>query len=394
MQEDLTLNAIAYIVYANPAAYPPLEHSSSILAGRGWRVFFFGSRAEGALDRLCFPDHPGVSVKRWRHVSPGWRQKLHYLAFIIWCLGHILQKDLRWIYCSDPFSLPVAWLAMLLPGRKVIYHEHDSPDPVPETFFQRCILALRRRIGRDAEAVVFPNEERAKIYVVQARPACPLLIVWNCPRREEVKARVIANEDRVTLFYHGSLNPLRLPFTVLQAMALAESRPILRFAGYTTAGHHGFVAEFLAEAKRLGLEDSVSYLGALAGRADLLECCATAQIGLAFMPTRSADLNMRAMAGASNKPFDYLASGLALIVSDLPEWRSLYVEAGVAQACTPERAESIAAAIAAWQDDPARHQAARTRGRELVRSQWNYETQFSPVLNLLERDAASWRVAV
>jgi hypothetical protein len=46
------------------------------------------------------------------------------------------------------------------------------------------------------------------------------------------------------------------------------------------------------------------------------------------MPKVSEDINMQAMVGASDKAFDYLACGLALLVSDLPDWRAIYVEAG------------------------------------------------------------------
>ena len=33
---------ILYIQYTNPAGYPPLEHSSRLLAARGWVVVFLG----------------------------------------------------------------------------------------------------------------------------------------------------------------------------------------------------------------------------------------------------------------------------------------------------------------------------------------------------------------
>jgi hypothetical protein len=40
----LTLeNKILYLQYTNPAAYPPLEHNSRILANEGWQVLFLGN---------------------------------------------------------------------------------------------------------------------------------------------------------------------------------------------------------------------------------------------------------------------------------------------------------------------------------------------------------------
>ena len=52
------------------------------------------------------------------------------------------------------------------------------------------------------------------------------------------------------------------------------------------------------------------------------------------------------MAGASNKPFDYMAAGLALLVSDQPDWRAMFVEPGYARACDPTDPSSIATSLA------------------------------------------------
>lgn len=38
-------NRILYIQYTNPAGYPPLEHSSRILAQADWEVLFLGTGA-------------------------------------------------------------------------------------------------------------------------------------------------------------------------------------------------------------------------------------------------------------------------------------------------------------------------------------------------------------
>jgi glycosyltransferase involved in cell wall biosynthesis len=89
------------------------------------------------------------------------------------------------------------------------------------------------------------------------------------------------------------------------------------------------------------------------------------------------------MTGASNKPFDYLACGLALLVSDLPEWRALYVDNGYAVAVDPDNAHSIAAALNWLRMHPAEMRAMGERGRQRVFDEWNYETQFAPVLKHL-----------
>jgi len=108
------LKRILYIQYTNPAGYPPLEHSSRILADDGWQVLFLGTGALGA-SALCFPPHPNIRVHCLDFHPPGWRQKLHYFYFCAWVLGWILRWRPSWIYASDPLVCPAAVALCTLP---------------------------------------------------------------------------------------------------------------------------------------------------------------------------------------------------------------------------------------------------------------------------------------
>src|SRR5438105_14487234 len=74
---------VVYLQYTNPAGYPPLEHSSRILANAGWQVLFLGTGALGS-GALRFSPHPAIRVKQLAFCAPGWRQKLHYIGFALW----------------------------------------------------------------------------------------------------------------------------------------------------------------------------------------------------------------------------------------------------------------------------------------------------------------------
>src|SRR5437016_13704195 len=90
---------IMYVQYTNPAGYPPLEHSSRILADRGWQVLFLGTGAHGA-DALEFPPQPNIPVHGWKFQQPGLRQKLQVLAFNDWVLITALRWKLKCSYAS------------------------------------------------------------------------------------------------------------------------------------------------------------------------------------------------------------------------------------------------------------------------------------------------------
>ena len=106
---------ILFIQYTNPAIYPPLEHSSRILANRGWQVLFLGTGSLGA-DSLRFKPHERIEVKQMPFCPAGWRQKLHYARFVLWALWWTLRWKPEWTYASDLLSCPAAALSSYLPG--------------------------------------------------------------------------------------------------------------------------------------------------------------------------------------------------------------------------------------------------------------------------------------
>jgi glycosyltransferase involved in cell wall biosynthesis len=101
------------------------------------------------------------------------------------------------------------------------------------------------------------------------------------------------------------------------------------------------------------------------------------------MPTTSDDVNMAHMTGASNKAFDYLACGMALLVSDLEDWRSVYIDEGYGLACDPTNPDSIVCAVNWFLCNREEMRSMGRRGRARTMSEWNYETQFAPVMKAL-----------
>ncbi|OLE50566.1 MAG: glycosyltransferase, partial [Cyanobacteria bacterium 13_1_40CM_2_61_4] len=291
-----------YLQYTNPAGYPPLQHSSRILANKGWEVLFLGSGAHGA-DELEFPPHPNIRVKRLAFCPPGWRQKLHYVQFTFWVLLWTILWRPRWVYASDPLSCPVAVLLSFLPGLCMLYHEHDSPTlQVSTAKSQKLVLETRRKLAQRASLCILPNERRAEWFKQDTGTNRPVLCVWNCPALAEAamnknRAKI---RSRFVVFFHGSIVPARLPMTIVEALAKLPNEVVLRVAGYETIGHMNYVQALQKKAKHLGINDRFEFLGVFS-RHSLLERCRDADVGLAFMPMNSQDINQYEMTGASNK---------------------------------------------------------------------------------------------
>jgi len=344
---------------------------------------FVGSGAFLDANSLRFASDPRVKVRQLRFSPSGWKQKLHYAWFCLWCFAWAVCWRPQWVYASDLLACPPALLLSCVLSLRLIYHEHDSPGRATSMFIRLCMKA-RQGCARRASVCVLPNAQRARLFVEETQAKNLVQVVWNCPELREASA--INKGKAVTglrVLYHGSITPERIPSTIIQALAFLPKDVSLTLVGYETVGSQGYTQALLARAEQLGVRERVHCLGPL-NRIDLLETCVTCHVGLALLPLTNDDTNLRAMTGASNKPFDYLACGLAVLVSDLPDWREMFVEPGYGLCCDPEEPVSVAAALRRFYEFPAERRLMGERGRKQILAEWNYETQFQPVLKELK----------
>jgi glycosyltransferase involved in cell wall biosynthesis len=374
---------VVYLQYTNPAVYPPIQHSAGILAEAGWQVVVLGVTVPDVA-QLEFPAHQDIEVRLTEAAPPGgWRQKFHYLRFSAWALRWILRQR-GWVYASDALTSPVALLASYIPGVRVVYHEHDSPGRRIASRFMKAVLGIRRRLLRRAAMVVAPNAQRARAIAEDAGTPIKLACVWNCPRRIEVAATARHDSAHESwIMYHGSIVPARLPRTLIEALTLVNPCVKLRVIGYETAGHVGYVRELTELAASLGVGQRLEFLPMVPTRDELLTLSDRSEIGLSLMPLRTDDVNERWMSGASNKTFDYMARGVPVLVSDLPEWKATFVDAGFGRACKPDDPQSIADALEWFHEHREDARRMGECGRQRILTDWNYERQFEPVFQLM-----------
>lgn len=372
---------ILFVQYAQPAALPPVERAAHLMSRQGWRVRVLGVHGTGT-DALSATAEAGVDVRRVSRDGVGLVHHVKYLRFLAWALLHSLAWRPDWIYVSDTFATPFGLCARAL-GFRVVYHEHDVPGDHALSSAAALVHLCRHALLRRASLLVTPNSGRSTLLAVQADRS-DVLTVWNCPSRDEATAIATAprRDGPLRLAYHGSIVPGRPSTNVIVAIAAASARVELQITGYETLGSRGYVAALLALATKLGVGDRVDVFPP-APRSSILSRISEADIGLALIPIKGANVNERNMVGASNKVFEYLAGGVPCLVSDTPEWRRELVDAGVALPCDPEDARSIGTAIEWALANRERLSAMGATGRARVLQDWNYETQFAPVRDLL-----------
>lgn len=382
------MKRILYVQYTNPSAYPPLENSSHILAERGWLVRFLGVKAAGDAQAIENHRHFNIEIQLAPRPERGGWGALQYLTFLARARRAIraLRPDV--IYCSDMRSYPVGLWASRLPGVMTVLHEHDTPPPPTCGRAMRLLHHVRSRFARRATFCVLPQDERARLFSATTG-AQRLRVVYNCPRKAEAEVRRNdrTSGDGLVLWYHGSIGPGQLPPAVVPALSRLPGDVKLEIAGYETVSTQGYVDSLRAAAREHGVEHRLRHLGPVPLRADLLRAAAKADIGLCLFATKFRE----PMVGASNKPFDYLACGLPLLTNKTPEWEGFFDGAGTSIGCDPDDPQEIARVVQRLRDAPEERNAMAQRGRDLIRSRWNYEAQFEKVIEELERGAKSRR---
>jgi glycosyltransferase involved in cell wall biosynthesis len=367
---------VLHMQYTNPGAYPPLVRGAALLADAGADVLMLGTRVTG-LDALDAPPMEGVDVRLVPPAADGWRLKAHYARYAAWVAREGAAWKPDWIYASDLLAAPIALALGALTGARIVYHEHDAPSLEHPSWTIRQCLAARRRLIQQADLIVTPNAERSA--AIARLGGRHVITAWNCPRRPPGAAPAHRERGALRVVYRGSINRERLPLSVVDALAAAGSDVTMTIAGYETVGSRGYVAEIEARARALGIADRVRVLGTVPD-ARLAAICAQSHVGLALMPVDSLDENMRHMTGASNKVFEYWSDGVVPLVSDLPDWRATFVDPGYALACHPRQVDSIAQMLRWAADRRDDLLTIATRAWDRLHTDWNYETQFAPVM--------------
>jgi glycosyltransferase involved in cell wall biosynthesis len=378
---------ILYIHFADPAAYPPIQHSSQILAERGWEVLMLGTDAFG-VHSLAMSSVPGIRIKNLALAKSGGRLSVQYILFSCWCIYWACIWRPLWIYASDPLPLPVVWFMKWFIGRRVVYHEHDAPIVGAKlSSFMKAVFACRTKIARQAELCIIPQRDRLALFTKSTGRTGPTLCIWNCPRLNEIALRAEQREskDPLIIYYHGSINRERLPESVVIAACRFKGAVRIQVAGYEAPGSVGYVKALMKCATATGAGNIIDYLGTIPLRADLLRSAAMADVGLSIMPESSNDINLKYMLGASNKAFDYMACGLPLLVTDLPDWKETFVTPGYGRACNPKDVDSIEAELGWYLNHRVERHNMGLKALKRIQESWNYDVLFAEVVAFLEQ---------
>jgi hypothetical protein len=362
------MRKVVYIQFTNPELYPPLEHGSKILVQNGWECHFLG-RHSAMTGKIAFATLSGRTVEcmpKWSMRLPA---KLEFMAYAAWAILKVVRMRPDALYLSDALVAPIGVFLHRI-GYRVVYHEHDTPDPTLARWLHRA----RRQLFRLAAFSVIPN---AKRIVQEALEIQELLEVRNFPSQAEVVAAPPLATDGLVLCYFGTLVPSRLPLSFFETLEACGLDIEVQLMGYETVHSKDYVKE-LAERFSASAKLRIEFLGAFPRR-EMLERAAQANAGLLLFSNPN-DVNEGTMVGGSNKIGDYLAAGIPMLCERTGEFEELSREL---DGIYPVGEETDLTELLLRLKDRYANAGARIALQEQIKMRFNYETEFGPVLKRL-----------
>ena len=277
-------------------------------------------------------------------------------------------------HLHDPELLAIAPL-LRLAGFRVVFDVHEN---IPEQILAKHYLPMAVRLPvawayRFAEAVLTAGV--ATVHVldgIAARYRPPKAVVRNLPRLQDVPEPppAAARPGPVRLVYVGGISAQRGAREMVLLAAELQRRGLdfeLRVVGPVI--EPGLTDEMRRIARQAGLGDRLRLTGPLPyeqARADL----AAADIGLClFLPVRH---HLRSL---PNKILEYLASGLAVVASDLPCWREFVTDTGAGIQVDPTDTAAAADACQRLIEHPDLRRAMAERARRAARERYNWDAE-------------------
>lgn len=342
------------------------------LAAAGFQVLLIApSEQEWAED--------GVALVKVRLRRLRWRRMVLSPLEI---LRKTLQTKSRIVHLHDPELIPLGVLLKLL-GRHVIYDAHEN---LPRQVLSKHWIPHRLRpsvsvlasVVESTAALAFDGIVAATESIARRFPRHKTVVVRNFPRLNECPELSTPLASR----------PLRLAYTggltcgqgIREMIAAMERLPQDMAVTLSLAGE--FKPPDLAnEVRRMQGWKRVEFLG-VQSRENVFRLLLSSFAGIVVDHPLPNYVD-----GLSTKMFEYMLAGLPVIVSDFPQWRRIVTEVRCGIVVDPLNPDDIAQAILWLVRNPEEAQAMGSRGREAVRSLYNWDKEVGALLSLYDRIA-------
>lgn len=259
---------------------------------------------------------------------------LFYACYNMRLLWFLLWNRFDVVLANDLDTLPASFLACRLKRKPVVYDSHEYFTEVPELidrkFQQNTWRLLERMMVPKIKHAYTVSEGIAKVYNELYNGN--FKVIRNLPNYHSESG--IKKATVSIIIYQGALNVGRGIELMIQSMQYVPDAE-LHIVGI------GDIEEKLKQlVKNEGLQEKVRFLGRIDPK-DLYKITSQASVGLSLEENRGLNYYF----ALPNKLFDYIQGRVPVIVSNLPEMRSIVENYRVGEVLLERTPEKLAGLV-------------------------------------------------
>lgn len=291
-------------------------------------------------------------------------------------LRHARRVDAAIYHVHDPELIP-AGLVLRILGKVVVVdvHENTAASILSKPYIRSKLL---RRVLSATVGLIEYGFLRFFSGVVTARPdiserfrALRPVTLRNFPLLPDVDGLVSAQieKSKPAVIYVGGATAIRGTRQLVDAMAICDDAELWILGPFDD--------DLLKTCTGLPGWKNVRYLGTVPAN-QVLPYVAAADIGIVtFLPYPNH------LTTLATKPFEYMACGLPIIMSDFPYWRSFFGDSALY--VDPNDPSSIAMSISKLARDPELRASMGSGNASKAKHEFNWQREREGLLRLYER---------
>ena len=306
---------ILVALYEDINSYPPTCNFINCLA-KGQNHVYVEYRDRGLHNKLNKSNYIAMNHYRYNNGLIG------LLSFFRKILNNVKVKDFDIAVAFDMHAFCVIWFVRLFNKKKwpIVYHNHDIAIFREQTFGGKLVKLFEVFFARFADAVVIPEIQRIsyfknKLHVNRNR----IFIIPNYATLDfsGVVPKPINIPDKYVI-YQGGIGPKKSLFNIVESMPQWPKDLHFLCIG---PGDFAFRESLIRAAKRLNVSDRLIVLP----RVDYHELRGYTQNAiLGFALYEGNEIKRDHLSTASNKIFEYPASGIPVMINRTPEAENFF----------------------------------------------------------------------
>ena len=300
---------------------------------------------------------------------------LYRLAFFAAFVRAIRAQRPDVVHAHDAAMLLPGLVGARVVGARLVYDSHELATSVPyrDRAWAWFVASIERLGIRRAAAVITVSDGIADELVARYRLRRRPTVLRNVSALDERSAssngglRDHLEDGAVIVLHQGAPAVDRGCEALIGALCHLPPEIHVVFLG---TGEPAFSAQLRDLARQLGVEDRVRLIDSV-GLGELLAWTREADVGVALL--EDTCLNHRL--ALPNKLFEYIAAGIPVVVSDLPELRRIVNHYNIGWTATPGDARAIAEAISLALEQPRDPRLDENLARAAAELRWSQESR-------------------